>query len=370
MSGRHRIADLVPVQRVGPQATKVEPGERYGRLVVIGGPLEHRTPGGDRKFYYPCRCDCGVERPVAHYSLRNGRTRSCGCYQRQRTSEACKTHGREPARLFRIWLGMRERCSYEKHVAHADYGGRGIRVCPEWESSYEAFRDWSLANGYRPGLTIDRFPDNDGGYGPGNCRWATNTEQSNNRRVNRNVTAFDETKTLAQWIADPRCRVRRGGLTRRLAAGWPAERAITEPPFQDVYAMPPAKESLAVCVLNRAWGADPAAIHALICHRVLCNQSLADDPTVVVDESDCGSGAFTLGTIGLLNGILEEMGLPKVAHRWADDVNDGSPRKLLGFQEYVSPSLVCDASDADVEDKAVRKAEAARKGPGRPAKGK
>lgn len=86
-------------------------------------------------------------------------------------------------RIKRIWQGMKDRCSNCNHSAYKYYGGRGIKICEEWLNSFDAFYAWSMSNGYRDGLTIDRFPDNDGHYEASNCRWATMKQQSNNRRL-------------------------------------------------------------------------------------------------------------------------------------------------------------------------------------------
>lgn len=101
-------------------------------------------------------------------------------------------------RLHEIWKGIKSRCGNPARNNYKDYGGRGITICAEWRDSFEAFRDWALANGYRDDLTIDRI-DNAGNYCQENCRWATITEQCNNTRRNHIVEAFGESHTLAEW---------------------------------------------------------------------------------------------------------------------------------------------------------------------------
>ncbi len=99
-------------------------------------------------------------------------------------------HLESHTRLHRIWYSMRDRCNREKHSAYSNYGGRGIKVCKEWDK-YEAFRDWALTNGYSDSLTIDRI-DVNGNYEPSNCRWATMKEQCANKRRNHFVTVNGE----------------------------------------------------------------------------------------------------------------------------------------------------------------------------------
>lgn len=107
-------------------------------------------------------------------------------------------HGGKNTRLFHIWQNMRDRCNREKNKQYKDYGARGIKVCTEWETSFVAFRNWSIKHGYDETLTIDRI-DNDKGYCPDNCKWSNKYEQSNNKRTSRLLTYNGETKTLAQW---------------------------------------------------------------------------------------------------------------------------------------------------------------------------
>ena len=94
--------------------------------------------------------------------------------------------GESKSRLYNIWCHMRARCGNPRNAAFKHYGGRGIKVCTQWNDSYLAFRAWALENGYRETLTNDR-KDNDGGYDPSNCRWATYAQQNRNYRRNRPV---------------------------------------------------------------------------------------------------------------------------------------------------------------------------------------
>jgi hypothetical protein len=131
------------------------------------------------------RCKCGAERIVQGGSLRSGTSKSCGCYKIEVTVTRSTKHGEARRSAlsaeYQVYRGMIARCSDPHHKAFKDYGGRGIQVCARWRTSYENF----LADmGRRPTSkhSIDRYPDNDGNYEPGNVRWATASQQQKNKR--------------------------------------------------------------------------------------------------------------------------------------------------------------------------------------------
>ena len=197
-------------------------GKRYGRLVV-----ESRNGSTRRgQSIWTCLCDCGRFVDVRVDHLTSGATTSCGCYMREKAKNVVTTHGLTQSRLYGIWRNMKTRCENENNKNHSHYGGRGITVCEEWRESFEAFRDWARANGYRDDLTIDR-EDTNGPYSPDNCRWATMVEQQNNRRNNRCLEYNGESKTIAQWARDTG--IRENTIRSRLKYGWSIQRTLTEP---------------------------------------------------------------------------------------------------------------------------------------------
>ena len=164
-------------------------GRKFGRLTVI----ERTESNKCGKAKWKCVCECGNETTTTGGNLVQGITRSCGCLR-------CD-HGKTQTRLYGIWGGIKTRCFNPHSQRYSDYGGRGITVCDEWRYSFEAFRDWAMAHGYRDDLTLDRI-DVNGNYCPENCRWATYKEQASNTRTNRFITYDGKTMTWKQWAAE------------------------------------------------------------------------------------------------------------------------------------------------------------------------
>jgi hypothetical protein len=192
----------------------VKPGETYGSLTVI------RFVGSVAcKRRYLCACACGTEKTLCGSTLKSGAQISCGCSRLK--------YGRRVQREaeYRIWRAVRQRCENPKHSEYPNYGGRGISFAPEWRDSYATFlRDMGRRPSHRH--SIERI-DNAKGYGPGNCRWATQAEQNRNMRTNRRLTFRNETLCLKDWA------IKLGAhsctLSNRLAAGWSVERVLGEP---------------------------------------------------------------------------------------------------------------------------------------------
>lgn len=140
------------------------------------------------------------------------------------------THGKSKTRIYRIWASMKERCLNEKTAIKTGYQKLGIKIYEDWKQ-FENFEKWAMANGYDDDLTIDRI-DSKGHYFPDNCRWATWAEQCRNKinSTKIDLTAFNETKTIHEWLSDSRCVVSYQCLKNRILSGWDHERAVTQHP--------------------------------------------------------------------------------------------------------------------------------------------
>lgn len=135
---------------------------------------------------------------------------------------------KEYKRLYSIYHGIKKRCYSKSEPRYKDYGGRGIAMCEEWLENFDNFVDWALLNGYEDELTIDRV-DNDGNYGPENCRWVTKKVQNRNKRTNVLITYNGQTKCLRDWCDE--LNLPYDATHNRITKGWPVDKAFTEPLF-------------------------------------------------------------------------------------------------------------------------------------------
>lgn len=201
-------------------------GQRFGRLVVIKRVDGYTTPNGKKRSKWLCQCDCGNTKEVLGSSLKNGHTKSCGCIHDEKTAERCYKHGLRQSRIYYIWCDMKSRCNCPTKLRYYNYGGRGIKVCEEWNNDFMSFYNWAINNGYSDDLTIDRI-DVNGHYEPHNCRWADNKVQSNNKRNNRYLTLGNETHTMAEWAEITG--ISNSVILYRIKSGWSLEQTLMTP---------------------------------------------------------------------------------------------------------------------------------------------
>ena len=190
-------------------------GQKYGRLLVI----EQALSGAGGNSRWLCQCECGKTAIAYGQDLKRGKVVSCGCWNQEKRT----THGQSRTHIHAVWRMMRDRCNNPNNPAFRHYGGRGIKVCERWND----FVNFSADMGDRPkGYQIERI-DNDGDYTPGNCKWATITEQRNNMRSNHILEFNGESHTIAEWSKITGFNWYT--IRARLKYGWSIERALTQP---------------------------------------------------------------------------------------------------------------------------------------------
>lgn len=198
-------------------------GTRSGRWTVIS--RAENTKQGQAQ--YLCRCDCGNEKVLKSIIIRRGISKSCGCYHREDCIKRSTRHGHATGGIsptYHSWASMVARCTNNKIRNWLDYGGRGITVCERWMK----FENFLADMGEKPaGRSLDRI-DNNKGYSPENCRWATDIEQARNKRSNNLITYNGVTKTLQEWAND--LGINSANLIHRLRK-WDFNRAMSEPNY-------------------------------------------------------------------------------------------------------------------------------------------
>lgn len=190
-------------------------GRRYGRWTAI-------ARAGNRRWLF--RCDCGTEKRLypTIMTRKTKPSRSCGCLASELIAKRNTTHGMSKINMreYRIWCGMRHRCNNPRDRAYQSYGGRGIKVCDQWLDFTNFLADMGRSP---PGSSLDRI-DNDRGYEPGNCRWATQRQQARNTRTNRLIEINGDVQCVMEWAE--RFGLPYGRVLQRLTMGWSPEEAL------------------------------------------------------------------------------------------------------------------------------------------------
>lgn len=164
-------------------------GDRFWRWTIL-----QKAPHSWAKWI--ARCDCGIEKIVQSSHLFSGQSKSCGCLRDELAKERAKQHGDSGSPEYRTWKRMRRRCDNPADKNYASYGGRGIVVCERWRVSFTAFLS-DMGRKPTPKNSIERR-DNEKGYSPDNCYWASAKQQSENRRSSRHVILAAEKITMTE----------------------------------------------------------------------------------------------------------------------------------------------------------------------------
>jgi len=217
-------------------------GRTFGRGFVFAEAPPCIRPDGQTRGKSWVRCVCGTEFIAFNENLKRGHTTSCGCYRDERRIESHTIHGHAKkganTRTYKSWCNMIDRCERPENQAYHRYGGRGIKVCQEWRQSYESFLAY---NGEcPPRMQIDRWPNKNGDYEPGNTRWATPKQQNRNRNSNKILTVRGITGCLAELCEHFNVPYRRTSL--RLFKKWSVEEAFFVPQATNQFTRKPITE--------------------------------------------------------------------------------------------------------------------------------
>lgn len=193
-------------------------GLRSGKLVALY-PTNKIKSG---YVLWMCQCDCGNKKEIRSSHLVDGRIKACGC------NGGAKTHGMKNTPMYRSWIHMRSRCYDTNCFPYKDYGGRGIKMSPEWRADFMNFYN-DMKDTWKPGLTVDRI-DVNGDYEKFNCRWLSRSEQVANRRCSRWVETLEGRMTITQ--AANRIGISYLAMFQRIRQGWPIEKLLLPSNFK------------------------------------------------------------------------------------------------------------------------------------------
>ena len=192
-------------------------GQQFGYLIVTG----YAGKNGNGNCSWLCECVvCGKQKIKLTSAIRQSRSGQVGPACR------CQKGLDVSTPEYHTWRGLKARCNNPKDKNYSNYGGRGIKVCEKWSKSFAAFLS-DVGPRPSPNHSLDRFPDMNGNYEPGNVRWATAKEQSRNRRNNRQIISGGEKKLLVEWAIETG--IRRDTIAARIKRGWSAEDALNKP---------------------------------------------------------------------------------------------------------------------------------------------
>lgn len=200
---------------------KINCGEKYGHLTAIN--FSHISELGHQMWVFECDCENHTRCVIAASKVLSGHVKTCGCSRKISNN---RKHNLSHTKLYNTYYKMRERCEHKKCPAYKNYGGRGITVCDEWKTGFDAFLKWANESGYSDELTLDRIDVNKG-YSPQNCRWVDFVTQQNNRRNNRLISFNGETHTVSEWSRITN--ISPYTLYERLKRGWTVEKTLSLP---------------------------------------------------------------------------------------------------------------------------------------------
>lgn len=209
-------------------------GKRFTKLLVVEVLPTYKS-GKNYKRKVRCKCDCGGQIDTRPELLKNGRSKSCGCLSRQRLHEGRFKHGLYLHPLYKIWVGIKQRCYNVDSSEYHNYGAKGVVMCDKWVNNPEVFIRWGIENGWEKGLQVDKdiIPMKLGiqpmMYSPEMCCFVTPEVNSNNRSITIFIEYNGERLSISDWA-------KRTGLSRdriddRYRKGWPPEKIFSKTNF-------------------------------------------------------------------------------------------------------------------------------------------